>query len=387
MRRFPIASFATALGGLLLFSCGPKPAVPDINVGLLAELTGDLTAVGQSCKNAAELAAHDVNQAGGIHFGKETHGIRLIIEDTGGQAAKAGDAARRLIEEEKVVAIVGPNASTGAVPAGQVAESGKVLLISPWATAPKLTLDEATGQAKKYVFRACFTDAFQGRFLAKFAVDYLHATKAAVLFDEGSEAPKSQAEVFKKEFEAQGGQVVAFEGYPDGAKDFSAQIAKIKEAKPDVVLLPNYYNAVPAQIQAAKAAGIKGPFVGTDNWNAAELVKTNAKDLEGTSFCAHYWPGAKVVATAVFAEAYKKKYGATPDDVAALTYDAVTLLARAIEAAGSLDRGAIRDGMAKITVFEGVTGKMTFRSPDPIKSAVMLKVTDGKPQFITSIDP
>lgn len=387
MRRTAFLRMVALGGGLLVAGCGKKPAVPDINVGLLAELTGDIAAVGVSARNGAELAAFDVNEGGGIRVGEEIHGIRLIIEDTGGQAARAAEGAKRLIDEEKVVAIIGPSASLGAVPAAQVAETSKVLLISPWSTAPKLTVDEATGQPRKYVYRVCFTDAFQGKFLAKYAVDFARAKTAAVLYEGASEAPHSQAEIFKKEFEALGGTVPYFETYETGTKDFAEAMKKIAEAKVDVVLLPNYYGDVAVQLTQARAAGIKAAIVGSDNWNVEQLLRRAPKEVEGTSFLAHYFTGARVDAVAKFVTTYKNKYGQPPDDVAALAYDAVILLSRALEAGGAIERESIRDGIAKIPTFDGVTGKMTFRSPDPIKGGAMLRVSGGKVEFITSIDP
>jgi branched-chain amino acid transport system substrate-binding protein len=278
---------------------------------------------------------------------------------------------------------VGPNASVGAVPASQVAEDAKVPMISPWSTNPKTTA------GKNWVFRSCFTDAFEGHVLAKFATGYLHATKAAVLYDPGSEAPKSQAELFKKDFEEAGGKIVAFETYKTGEKDFSTPLARIKAAAPDIVFLPSYYNEVPLQLQQAHKFGLKVPVLGSDNWSSPELVKLSGADAEGATFCNHYAPEARVDVVARFVTHYKNKYGQTPDDVAALTFDSFSLLAKALSGAAKLDRQSIRDAIAKIREFDGVTGKMTFKEGlgDPVKSAVMLKVEGGKPIFVTIIDP
>ena len=267
--------------------------------------------------------------------------------------------------------------------ASQVAEDRKVPMISPWSTNPKTTA------GKRWVFRACFTDAFEGHVLAKFATGYLRATKAAVLYDPGSEAPRSQAELFKKDFEEAGGKAVAFETYKTGEKEFASQLGRIKAASPDLVFLPSYYNEVPLQLQQAHKLGITVPFLGSDNWSSPELVKLSGADAEGATFCNHYSPEARVDAVAKFVTQYRNKYGQTPDDVAALTYDSFKLLAKALSSAASPDREAIRSALSKIREFEGVTGKMTFKegSGDPVKSAVMMKVEGGKPTFITNIDP
>jgi branched-chain amino acid transport system substrate-binding protein len=162
-----------------------------------------------------------------------------------------------------VLAIVGPNASLGAIPASEIAEASQTLLITPWSTNPKTTLDNRTGLPKKYVFRACFTDPFQGQVLARFITEKLGAKTAGVLYDVASEAPKSQAELFRTTFEELGGSIVAFETYTTGDRDFSAQLTKIKSVNPDVVFLPAYYNDVGLIAQQARRQGIDQPLVGS----------------------------------------------------------------------------------------------------------------------------
>lgn len=381
MRRHLTLTFLLLFGAATFWACGKKE-LPDVTVGVIAELSGDIPAVGASCKNAAEMAVADINEDG-VKVAGKVHRLRLVIEDSTGTAGEAVEAAKRLVKEDQVLAIVGPNASLGAVPASQVAEDAKVPMISPWSTNPQTTA------GKRWVFRACFTDAFEGHVLAKFATGYVRATKAAVLYDPGSEAPKSQAELFKKEFEAEGGKVVAFETYKTGDKDFTAQLGRIKAASPDLVFLPSYYNEVPLQLQQAHKLGIKVAFLGSDNWSSPELVKLSGPDAEGATYCNHYAPEARVDAVAKFVTRYRNKYSQTPDDVAALTYDSFMLLAKALSGATKVDREAIRDALSKIREFQGVTGKMTFKegSGDPVKSAVMMKVEGGKPTFITNIDP
>ena len=148
----------------------------------------------------------------------------MVIEDNAGKADQSASAAQKLITQDNVIAIIGPNASRYAIPASEIAESSKVVLISPWSTNPKTTLDAQTDQPKKYVFRAAFIDPFQGRVVAKFALDNLGAKNAAVLYDVASDYNKGIAEFFKQTFEENGGTVVAFETYTTGDKDFTAQL-------------------------------------------------------------------------------------------------------------------------------------------------------------------
>jgi branched-chain amino acid transport system substrate-binding protein len=374
--------------GVFLTQAACRKSGPDIKIGVIAELTGDIRAVGDSCKKAAELAVAEINDAGGVKVAGTKHLLRLVIEDSQGAAEPAAEAARRLIQQENVLAIVGPNASLGAVPAAQAAAEGKTLLVSPWATSPRVTQDD-TGTPRKWAYRTCFTDPVQEKALAKFASGYIKATKAGILYNPASEAPKTQAELMKKEFEARSGQVVAFETWATGDKDFSAQMKRIAEAGADVVFLPAYYSEVPEQIRQARAAGVKAPFLGSDNWGNPELLK-DAPEVEGAFFSAHYNPNAMVDEVGIFRAAFEKRYSKeVPDDVAALTYDTMGLLKLALETAAAPDRDAVREAFSKIASFKGVTGKIDFKkgSPDPSKSVVLKQFKGGKAIFVTNIDP
>lgn len=379
---------AGSLGGVLLTQAACKRSGPDIKIGVIAELSGDLPAVGESCKKAAELAINEINESGGVKVAGTHHLLRLVIEDGEGKADASVAAAERLIDQEGVLAIIGPNASSGAVPAAAVAEAKKVLLVSPWSTAPRLTKDD-TGKTRRFVYRACYSDEFQARSLAKFATGYIKATKVAILYNPESEAPKAQAELMKKELEARGAQVVAMETYAAGTTDYSAQMKKIAEASPDLVYLPSYYVEVPEQLKQARAAGIKAPFLGSDNWGNPELLK-NAQEVEGAYFCAHYNPNAMEDKVGTFRAAFEQRYAKeVPDDVAALTYDAIYLLRTALQLAEKDDRESVRDAFAKISTQDCVTGKIVYRggSPDPTKSVVLKQFKGGKVTFVTNIDP
>src|SRR5262249_25049412 len=163
------------------------------------------------------------------------------------------------------------------------------------------------------------------------ALDHLKAKTAAVLYDVSSEAPKSQAELFKKIFEEQGGKIMAFETYTTGDKDFSAQLTKIAGEKPDLIFLPAYYNDVPLVVQQAKRLGLKVPFLGSDAWSSPDLIKLSGEAVEGNYFCNHYAVDDASPTAVKFIQAYKTKYGKEPDDIAALTYDAFGLLFRALK--------------------------------------------------------
>ncbi len=366
------------------------PAAAEVvKVGVIAELTGDMPAVGSACKNAAEMAVNEVNAAGGLPVGGKNYKVELYVEDNGGKADQSAAAAQKLITQEEVVAIIGPNASRYAIPASEIAEGNQTVFITPWSTNPKTTLDATTNLPKKYAFRACFIDPFQGGVLAKFALENLKAKKAAVLYDVASDYNKGIAEVFKEGYEKMGGKVVSFETYTTNDKDFSAQLTKIKAAAPDVIFLPNYYSEVPLQIKQAHSLGIKVPFLGSDSWGSSELLTLCGADCEGYYFSTHYAADNATPVAVKFIEGYKKTYSAVPDDVAALTWDAFGLLFTSLKNAGKTDRESVRNALAKLPEYKGVTGDMKFQegSGDPIKSAVILQIKGGKFVYFTNANP
>jgi len=384
LRLLTLVLVAASIAG-----CGPKKS-DAIKIGMNLELTGDIPAVGASSKNAAEMFFEKINAAGGIALadGKKQK-VELVVRDNGAKADQAASVAQQLISSQEVVAMVGPNSSACAIPAGEIAESLKCVMISPWSTNPKTTLDQASGVPKRYVFRGCFTDPFQALVLAKFARNDLGAARAAVLYDVSSEAPLVQATLFKDTFTANGGEVVAFETFTTGDKDFSAQLTKIREANPDIVFLPTYYNDVPLIAQQARRLGITAKLLGSDAWSSPEIIKLGGADVDGSYFCNHFSTQIATDQAKQFVADYTAKYGQAPDDVAALTFDACGLLTEALTAGGKNDREALREALSKIREYKGVTGTFRFEpgSGDPIKSAVVLQIKDGAFQWVTNAQP
>ena len=376
------------LGCLLLAGCG-QPAKTTVKIGLNVESSGDMPAVGASSKNAAELIVAQLNAAGGLAVGGQNYQVELVVGDNGAKADQAAATAQRLIAQENVLAMVGPNASACAIPASEIAESLKCVMISPWSTNPKTTINAATGASKSYVFRGCFTDLFQARVLAKFTLGTLGAKRVAVLYDGSSEAPNGQANLFRDTFTKGGGVISAFETYTTGDRDFSAQLTKIRASNPDVIFLPAYYNDVPLIAQQARGLGIKAVFVGSDAWSTPEIIKLGGEALAGSYFCNHYSTQIATPVAQAFMRDYQAKYGQAPDDVAALTSDSFGLLFEAIKAAGRLDREAVHAALATVPPREGVTGAMRFTpgSGDPEKSAVILQIKDGKFVWVANAAP
>ena len=362
-----------------------------IKIGINAPMTGDIPKVGEGSKFAGQMWLEDINKAGGLKVGNKKYKVELIIEDNESKAESAVKAATKLIVEDEVLAIVGPQSSKQAVPAGSVANVYKTPMISPWSTNPDTTKD------RPFVFRGCFLDPFQGPVLANFITQEFHFTKAAVLYDVASDYPKGLAEFFKEAWEKLHGpsSVVAYESFTTKDTDFSSQLTKINRSGAEVLFTPQYYNEVALIVQQAHELGWNKPIVGSDSWGSAETVKLCGKDCYGLFFSTHYAAAGATGATKAFIDRYNKTYGYVPDDVGALTWDSLRLVQQAIENCGEItgkiekDRKCVRDALAKIKAFDGITGKMTFTEEgDPLKCAVVVRISDkGEFEFFKSVCP
>ena len=384
------AIFSCFIVGLVFFACSPKES-ETIKIGINAPLTGDIPKVGEGTKFTAQMWLEDVNAAGGIEVGGKKYKVELIIEDNESKAESAVKANTKLITEDDVLAVVGPQSSKQAVPAGGKANELGTPMISPWSTNPNTTRD------RPFVFRGCFLDPFQGPVVAKFAKEEYGFTKAAVLYDVASDYPKGLAEFFKAAWEDLNGagSVVAYESFTTKDADFSSQLTKIINSGAEVLFTPQYYNEVALIVQQAHQLGWDKPIVGSDSWGSAETVKLCGKDCYGLFFSTHYAAAGAEGAAAEFINRYKKAHDYVPDDVAALTWDSIRIVQQAIHDCGTLtgdikkDRQCVRDALAKIKEFDGITGKMTFTEDgDPIKCAVIVRISDaGEFEFYKSVCP
>lgn len=381
---------------LLLISTFMLLAVPawsanTIKIGFNIPLTGDIPKVGESSKFAAEMLKADVNDAGGLNVGGKHYQLEFIYEDNEAKAESAVTAALKLITKDEILAMIGPNSSKQAVPAGQVANDNGVVMVSPWSTNPDATFD------RPWVFRAAFLDPFQGPVAVNFAVETFGAKTAAVLYDLSNDYSKGLAEIFRDEFEKKlgAGSVLAFESHGTKDQDFSAQLTKIIATKPDFIFVPDNYNQVALIVPQARQLGYQGEFMGSDAWGSSELMTLCGDACKGLHFSTHYAAAGATGATKTFIDRYTAKYGYTPDDVAALTWDATRVVLQAIQNAGKLsgklkrDRQAIREGMAAITSFDGITGSMKFdEQGDPVKCAVVVQISpSGEFEFKKSVCP
>ena len=377
---WPALMLSLLAGGLS--ACSPPPLPSEVRIGVIAPLTGDSDARwGKSYVNGAMLAASEVNGKGGLEIDGRTLKVTLTFADSQGNPQVALNVARKLITRYNVVALVGAPRNQVAIPVAALAESRHIPFITSMATHPEVTAD------KRFTFRTIFSDTFQAEALARFAVNDLGVRKAAVLFEVTSGDSSSLAGLFKKQFEAKGGRVVAFEPYISGEKTWTRQFEAIRASGAQLLFLPNYGNEVPRQARLARKAGIGIPLMGGDDWWGIETGKDRAA-LEGGFFSTDYAFELDNVQNREFLASYREHYKVDPNDNAAHIYDALGLLFNVIGEQGSADPEAIRAGLAGTRDYTGVTGTMHFQgSGDPVKSAEIIQVKEGRFVVFKTIDP
>ena len=350
----------------------------EIVVGYYGDLTGRTASFGQSTRNGVEMAVDEINKAGGI-MGRK---VRVIVEDDQGEPNKAATVVSKLVNQDKVHAVLGEVASSNSLAAAPKAQEAKVPMISPSSTNPNVT------QVGDFIFRVCFIDPFQGDVMAKFAAKNLKATKAAILYDFNSDYSRGLREFFTRSFKASGGQIVAEQSYTQGDRDFSGQLTQIRAANPDVIYVPGYYGEVGVIANQTKQLGIKAPLLGGDGWDSPQLWQLGGASLNGDYISNHYSVDDPMPAVQKFVADYKERFKLSPDALAALGYDSMRVLADAITRAASTDGTKLRDAIAATKNFPGITGTITIdKDRNSVKSAVVLKLQDGKFVYDTTIYP
>jgi len=386
LRRFALALPAAA-AILALAACDKKDAGNEIVIGEYGSLTGATATFGQSSKRGIEMAVDAINQSGGV-LGKK---LKVLVEDDQGKPEEAQTVVTKLINKDRVVALLGEIASSNSLAAAPVAQAARIPMVSPGSTNPKVT------QVGDYVFRVCFIDPFQGLVMAKFAMNTLKVHKVAVLRDIKSDYSVGLANFFVENFKKLGGVIIADESYSQGDKDFTAQLTSLKGKDPEAVFVPGYYTEVGLIARQARKLGIKGPLLGGDGWDSSKLWEIGGDALNGCYYSNHYSVDDPSPILQKFVKDYKARYGTTsdsiPDAMAALGYDAALVLADAIKRANSARPDSIKMALSQTKGFMGVTGNTTLdENRNAVKPAVVLEVLvdekgNGRNKFKESVSP
>ncbi len=358
---------------------GDVPAGSDvILLGQVGALTGGQATFGISTRNGIEMAIKEANAAGGVK-GKK---LAIRVYDNQSKPEEAAQAATRLITQDKVVLILGDVASSNSLAMAEKAQAAGVPMITPSSTNTTVT------QKGDYIFRVCFIDPFQGFVMAKFAREELKLNKVAVLQDNKSAYSIDLSDVFTRKFTEMGGKVATTESYSQGDTDYRAQLTAIRKTQPDGIYVPGYYSEVGIIARQAREVGLKVPLMGGDGWDSDKLFELGGSAIQGSYFSNHYSPDNPDPRVQKFIAEYKSTYGAVPDALAALGYDAARVAIESLKRAKDLTGPSVRDAIAQTKDFPGVAGTVTLDdNRNAVKSAVVLKVGDGKTQYVTTINP
>ena len=377
------SALALGLAGLLgVAGCNDAPATSaggaataestgPVVIGHVASMSGPTADFGSSTDHGIRMALAEINDAGGVLGGRK---IELVTEDNRSVTPEARTAAQKLISRDRVVALLGDVASSRSLAMAPLAQETQTPMLSPASTNPKVT------EVGDYIFRSCFIDSFQGDAIATFAMKDLGLKRFAILYAANSDYSVGLRDTLETNIKAMGGEVVAVEGYQEGAdKDFSGQLTKIKAASPEAVFVPGYYTEVGLILQQGRRLGMDMPFLGTDGWEGAQMMEIAGDAANGCYYTNHYAQGQDTPGLAEFADAYRAEHGGPPNAWAVLGYDAMKLMADAIDRAGTTDGPALRDALAATENFQGLTGSITINDRrNAAKPIVVVKIEGGR---------
>ena len=348
-------------------------------IGANYELTGNVASYGQAALAGGKMAVDEINKAGGIN-GKK---LRIVEVDNKSEPAESGNAATKLVSQNKLIGIVGPATSGCTMAAEPIVTSNKLPVVAPTATAESITVGK-DGKTRQFVFRACFIDPFQGKVMASFADNKLKVKTVAIYRDNSSDYSKGLAEAFKQNYK---GQIVAEEAYLAKDMDFKAGLTKIKAQNPEAIYVPGYYEEVGKIVKQAREIGLDVPMMGGDGWDSPKLIEIAGKvALNKTYYSSAYSADDTDPSTQKFIKAFKEKYQKDPDFFSMMGYNTVLILSDAYKRAGSEDGVKIAEAMGKTKDLPVAGGKLSFdEKHNPIVPALIIEVKDGKPTFVDKI--
>lgn len=334
-----------------------------IKVGLYLPMSGNTASFGDETMTGVKMAIDEINKAGEIK-------IETFLQDDKSEPTDAANAAKKLINVDKVHVLIGSVASSNTNAASPIAQAAKIPLITPASTNVNVT------KVGEYISRICFIDDFQGAAMAKFAFETLKAKKAAIVVDSSSDYSKGLQASFKEAFSKLGGEIVVEVSYQQKDQDFSSQLTKIRTRKPDVIWVPGYYNEVGNMIRQAKTMGIKSVFLGGDGWSAQELFTLGGDAIVGHYYSDHFSHEDTDPKVQDFVKKYQAINKKEAPGMAALGYDSVYVVADAFKRAGyKTDSVALMKAINSTKDFKGVTGTITIDAQRNAKKPLVILET------------
>ncbi len=372
----------------------------ELVVGVYGSLTGNDATFGESTKLGVELALAELVAAKQGKIGGLT--VRTVVEDDQGRAEEAATVVQKLINQDRVIAVIGEVASSRSLAAAPICQAAGVPMITPSSTNPKVT------EVGSFISRMCFIDPFQGTVMARFAARNLGLKKVAILKDVKSDYSVGLSQYFTEAFKAAGGSIVVEQAYTAGDQDFSAQLTAIKARHPDAIFIPGYYTEVGLIARKARELGLTCPLLGGDGWESDQLLEIGGEALNGAYYSNHFASDNPDPKLQEFLKNFRAKFGKDPDAIGGLAYDAANVLFASLEKlatedadafkglassmAGTVERKEAEQDLALLIAatkdYPGVTGIITLdANRNASKPAVVLEIKGGKKIFNTSINP
>ena len=380
VRPLSVRSLSLSLSLLLLLPLSATAATADpIKLGHYGSLTGKDAAFGVATRKGVLLAIEEINTQGGV-LGRP---LAYLVEDIQSKQGESATAVKKLVSRDKVVAVIGANASANSLEAAPVCQLAKIPMMAISSTNPRVT------EVGDYIFRICFIDPFQGAVLAKFAHTSLKAKRVALLTAVNSPYSVGLSAVLRQDFTARGGEIIGEQKYNEGEKDFRAQLTALRPLKPDVIAVTGFYTEAALICRQARSLGIDVPFIGGDGWEAPQLIELGGKAVEGTYYSTYFSAENDALEVRAFVKKFSARWNnEIPEAVSALGYDAVYLIAAAMTKAGTTEGPKLRDAIAATKNFPGVTGNTTIdEKRNSAKAAVMLTVKNGRSVFFEAVTP
>lgn len=345
-----------------------------ITIGGIGPLTGENAMYGVPTMNGIKLAVSE-------HETVLDKKLQFIDLDDKADVTEAVNNYNKLIDNSKAVAIIGAVTSQPSASVATAAAKNNTPMITPTGTALDITT------YGENIFRACYTDPFQGKVMATFAQKSLKVKTASIIYNRDSDYSVGLMEAFKETFEANGGKVLKSEGYSGTDKDFKSQLTSIASDKPEVLFVPDYYAKVALIAKQVKDVGLETVLLGADGWDSVHSIVEDPSLIEGAFFCNHFSTDDKDPVVQEFVNKYKEKYGEAPNAFAALGYDAAKIMISAMDKAGTTESSAVVEAL-KNTNIKSVTGEITFdEERNPIKSVSILQITNGEYVLYDKINP
>lgn len=368
-RKLSIGLIAILLLGILSAcsnNSGTESKSDTLRIGLAAPISGTQAQYGQAFKNGAELAAAQINEAGGID-GKQ---VQIVVEDDKGDSNEAVNVANKFVSDKSILAVVGHFNSSATLATAPVYNKNKIVEISPSSSAPGVT------NAGEYTFRVITTDAFQADYLADWSQE-LGYNKVALIYEQ-SDFGIGLLDVYKQSAAEKNIEIAAAEAYNPGDKDFSTILTKIKAAQPDAIFIGGFYNEAALIAQQAQKLDLSVDFIGVDSLYSEALLELGKESVEGFKLIGFFYPGGDNEKATQFAEQYQASYNSKPDTYAAYAYVATSLVIEAIKEQGA-DRESIKTFLDQVKDYEGATGVLSFdENGDVVTVPSKLKIENGE---------